>query len=444
MNRRGKPEKASHSAAHKTQPEASSAGSSSGSALALAAIPVPGAVPAPQPITNASQKDAPVATTGLGAHLSTGLVPRSAIASASGSPDQTSASALFNQKESGQEENAYFAAAAREREESEQGSAAVSAAANSSSSASTTFEDHAQGVVAVSAKIEMATAPHAVDATALQPISTGRSPVDLPATKTPAVLPGELSGASKGPPSGAEPMKGAAGTTAAQQAGQHRKTERAEDQSGATTAALQPAQAVAHGLVTGDDATYQTFQKEMTATKGAPAAQAPSAADLQQTFSALDSGGMSGTEIGHWTHAGKASAEAGFDDPTLGWIGVRAELGPSGVHASLLPGSADAVQSMHAHLPELNAYLAEHRMPVETLKVAAPANEWSGFGQGHQGGQQGGGDAQQNNAASGQKPADTSRAVSTTQDTTKPNLRGAAISPIYSVSRGSNSISVIA
>ncbi|MGB6192706.1 MAG: hypothetical protein WBF42_09585 [Terracidiphilus sp.] len=243
-------------------------------------------------------------------------------------------------------------------------------------------------------------------------------------------------------------MKDSAETTAAQQAGQHRKTERAEDQSG-TTAVLQSPHLVAHaivpGIVPGDGAAYP---KQIGATKGEPASLAPSATDMQQTFTALDSGGTSGTEIGHWTHTGKTSAEAGFDDPALGWIGVRAELGPSGVHASVLPGSADAVQSMHSYLPELNAYLAEHRVPVETVAVAAPASEWTGFAQGHQGGQQSGqqgrGEAERNDAADGRSQAATSGAASATQVTAKTDLRGTAATLMYGASRGRGSLSVIA
>lgn len=94
--------------------------------------------------------------------------------------------------------------------------------------------------------------------------------------------------------------------------------------------------------------------------------------DLQQTFTALDSGSQDDLTTGRWLHAGRTRAEAGFDDPSLGWIGVRAELTSSGVHASVVPGSAEAAQSLGAHLSGLSLFLSEHRAPVEALTMTAP------------------------------------------------------------------------
>jgi hypothetical protein len=42
-----------------------------------------------------------------------------------------------------------------------------------------------------------------------------------------------------------------------------------------------------------------------------------------------------------------------------------------GVHASLLPGSAEAAQTLGGHLAGLNAYLADEHTPVATLTLAA-------------------------------------------------------------------------
>jgi hypothetical protein len=124
-----------------------------------------------------------------------------------------------------------------------------------------------------------------------------------------------------------------------------------------------------------------------------------SSPDLQQTFTALDSGNQSVVEAGRWVHAGRTAAEAGFDDPSLGWVGIRAELRPSGINASVVLGSVQAAQSLGAHLPGLNAYLSEHHTPVETLTVAAPTSQWSGQALGQQAeqhdGQRGGHNPQQ-------------------------------------------------
>ncbi len=104
------------------------------------------------------------------------------------------------------------------------------------------------------------------------------------------------------------------------------------------------------------------------AARGEPAASEVAAP--QETFAALDAG----TNVGmpSWIHAGGRQAEAGFDDPALGWVGVRADLSGGIVHAALLPGSTEAAQALSGHLAGLNAYLAEQHAPVATLTMASP------------------------------------------------------------------------
>jgi hypothetical protein len=53
-------------------------------------------------------------------------------------------------------------------------------------------------------------------------------------------------------------------------------------------------------------------------------------------------------------------------------------MGTGGVHASLVPGSADAAQALGGHLAGLNSFLAEQHTPVETLTLAAPEGRWAG------------------------------------------------------------------
>ena len=90
----------------------------------------------------------------------------------------------------------------------------------------------------------------------------------------------------------------------------------------------------------------------------------------RETFAALDAETATGAPT--WIHAGAQRAEAGFQDPALGWIGVRADGGEGGVHAALVPGSVDAAQALGGHLAGLNAYLAEQHTPVESLTLVAP------------------------------------------------------------------------
>jgi hypothetical protein len=91
---------------------------------------------------------------------------------------------------------------------------------------------------------------------------------------------------------------------------------------------------------------------------------------LRETFAALDSGTATGTPT--WTHASAHQAEAGFEDPALGWIGVRADRTAGGVHAALVPGSAEAAQELGTHMDGLNTYLTEQHTPVDSLAMAAP------------------------------------------------------------------------
>jgi len=88
----------------------------------------------------------------------------------------------------------------------------------------------------------------------------------------------------------------------------------------------------------------------------------------QATFAALDADMEPGAPT--WIHAGAQQAEAGFEDPALGWVGVRADMSGGGVHASLVPGSAEAAQTLGGHMAGLQEFLAEQHTPVETLTMA--------------------------------------------------------------------------
>ena len=71
-----------------------------------------------------------------------------------------------------------------------------------------------------------------------------------------------------------------------------------------------------------------------------------------------------------WTSSNKA--EAGFRDPTLGWVSVRAQLDSTGVHATVVPASVDASLSLVGHLTSLSTYLSEHHTRIESLTLAPP------------------------------------------------------------------------
>jgi hypothetical protein len=76
---------------------------------------------------------------------------------------------------------------------------------------------------------------------------------------------------------------------------------------------------------------------------------------------------------------------------------VRANSSGEGIHASLVPTSAEAGQSLGGHLAGLNTYLDEHHTPVESLTVATPESQSNGMGTNQGTGEQSG----QQNAQSG-------------------------------------------
>ena len=94
------------------------------------------------------------------------------------------------------------------------------------------------------------------------------------------------------------------------------------------------------------------------------------ASGSRDTFAALD-GATSGPET-TWIHAGAHHAEAGFLDPSLGWVSVRADGTAAGVHAALVPGSADAAAALGNHLAGLNAFMSERHGGAATVSLASP------------------------------------------------------------------------
>jgi hypothetical protein len=118
----------------------------------------------------------------------------------------------------------------------------------------------------------------------------------------------------------------------------------------------------------------------MSSTIDAAKSTTGSESGARETFAALDAETAQGTPT--WVHAGAQRAEAGFEDPALGWVGIRADLSGGGVHAAVVPGSADAAAALGSHLAGLNAYLAEHHTGVETVTMTAPEGGWAQSGQG--------------------------------------------------------------
>lgn len=117
----------------------------------------------------------------------------------------------------------------------------------------------------------------------------------------------------------------------------------------------------------------------------APASPGNTGSGAPDPFAALDAEGRAIAPA--WTQAGSRQVEAGFQDPALGWVGVRAQADTTGIHASLVPGTADAAQALGSHLTGLNDYLAQHEAHIQTVTLSAPEGYSAGLGA-HQGGGQ--------------------------------------------------------
>jgi hypothetical protein len=116
------------------------------------------------------------------------------------------------------------------------------------------------------------------------------------------------------------------------------------------------------------------------------------------TIEALD-GSLSIAEP-RWIQTGGRRAEAGYQDPSLGWVSVRAEMGSGGVHASVIPSSNDAAQVLNAHLSGLEAHLANSHLSMHpvTISLSQESQVSSGPGDGNQ--REYGGNTNQNNQQS--------------------------------------------
>jgi hypothetical protein len=125
------------------------------------------------------------------------------------------------------------------------------------------------------------------------------------------------------------------------------------------------------------------FQRSQTSSNGSNMGTAEPA--LREPFAALDDAAPGAPMV---THASSRQIEAGFQDQELGWVGVRADLSGGGVHAVLVPGSAEAAQTLGTHLEGLHTYLAAEHPAVSSLGIDAPsernaeAGTQQGMGQG--------------------------------------------------------------
>lgn len=101
----------------------------------------------------------------------------------------------------------------------------------------------------------------------------------------------------------------------------------------------------------------------------APAAAVNGPHPAVDPFTSLDTGSAVPAQ---WTSVGTHRAEAGFLDPSLGWIGVRADAAGTAFHATVLPVTSEAAQVLATHLGGLQSYLAENHASAASLTLADP------------------------------------------------------------------------
>lgn len=99
-------------------------------------------------------------------------------------------------------------------------------------------------------------------------------------------------------------------------------------------------------------------------------------------FQVMDSAPSGGAASG-LTHAHASSPAsslaAGYHDPELGYIELKAEMGSDGVHARLAAATAEGSTILSAHLPALHQWLTERQTPVDRLSVGIREDGASGF-----------------------------------------------------------------
>jgi|GEM_PF-2962618 len=136
-------------------------------------------------------------------------------------------------------------------------------------------------------------------------------------------------------------------------------------------AALQSPAVASHTMSSRDAAGISGLPAERgSSTTGTAQQAASNSPTARDTFAALDAD--PGQPATTWTHTGPRQVEAGYQDPSLGWVSVRADLSSGGLHASVVPNSPEAAQALGNHLAGLNAYLAEHHGSSITASLAAP------------------------------------------------------------------------
>ncbi|HEY2472138.1 MAG TPA: hypothetical protein VGI45_30405 [Terracidiphilus sp.] len=92
---------------------------------------------------------------------------------------------------------------------------------------------------------------------------------------------------------------------------------------------------------------------------------------VHEPFAAIDAGQTH--VLPTWTATGAHRAEAGFLDPSIGWVAVRAQgSAVNTIHATVVPATAEAAQVLGPHLAGLNAYIAHESPHLDPISLSTP------------------------------------------------------------------------
>jgi hypothetical protein len=109
-----------------------------------------------------------------------------------------------------------------------------------------------------------------------------------------------------------------------------------------------------------------------------PSTSASEASAASDPFSALDSEQAGGSMS--WIHTSAHRAEAGYLDPALGWVSVRAGAVGGGIHAAVVPGSLEAAHILGGHMTGLSSHLAQQHGNAATVTLAPAQEVWGSLG----------------------------------------------------------------
>lgn len=98
------------------------------------------------------------------------------------------------------------------------------------------------------------------------------------------------------------------------------------------------------------------------------------------TFATLDE--RSVPSVATWMHSSTHKVEAGYLDPSLGWIRIRADASSAGVQSSVIPSTPEAADALRGNLTELNSYLSKQSGELVSVTVSQPdgTQHWGGAG----------------------------------------------------------------